>query len=739
MLPVPKLDNRTFQEMIREATKRIPRLYDTWTDENVHDPGITMLEMLTWLVEMQQFYIDQISERHERKFLKLMGEVPRPVRQASVMVTFDVPEEKGIIPQGTKLRARDEVFETTESMLVSPMNLERIIVRTNEEANDYTSSNDYAAVDFPAFGPDPKSGNQLYLAFSEAFAVGEEGLLYIDLFEDYPVKRMTLSGGTPFYSSSTVTWLIFGERDGVEDWYPLKISLDETGEFSFSGRFRFSVDVTMKPTVVYPAERKASYWITAVLDDAAFELAPFIRHVSMHTIEAVHQFTYSKIQVLKVMDNQVTLQDALSYRGWIIVQVENDQGYWLTCEVVDDFSEVKGNLRTCTVDKNGQTKETTLHFQDGLFTGAFTGRVQVIAYEPDFDRDRLIGQSSGLPNQELDIHPLKMSPERFVLQISMTDPHSGEVVWENWTRVEDFDQSDGYSRHFLYDSERSLITFGNHEQGRSPFRSQEPNIRIIAAHTGGTEKGNIKPGVIDGLMHHESHLPGVKVTNHVYGEGGDNEETVERVKNRLQRDWQDTPSAVSLSDIEALVKATPGLRVARAHVLPLYQEGLKHYPLRKKEGALTVVVLPYSRSSQPFPSTGFLKTVEAWLNKHRLIATKVHVIAPVYIRITVHVVIVVKQQAKSAEREVKRLLEDILTSFQANGKSKGWAFGRPVKKADLLGLVSQLPGLVYVQDLWLDAEGRGMKKDNNGNVILPPHGLVYSGDHDVEISYDEHV
>lgn len=740
MLPVPKLDNRTFQEMMQEATKRIPRLYDTWTDENVHDPGITMLEMLTWLVEMQQFYIDQVSEKHELKFLKLMGEAPKPVQKASVMVTFDSKDAKGMIPPGTKLTAREEVFETVEPVTVSPMRLERIIVRTDEEANDYTSSNHYSAVDFPAFGSRPKPGNQLYIAFTEPIEKDEEALLYFDLYDDYPVQREPVTDEDPFYPSAKMEWFIYGEKDGVTDWHPLQVTMDETKVFTFSGRFRFLVDVDMVPTVVYPAERKASCWISAVLDESAFEVPPFIRHMSIHTIEAMHRFTFSKATVYAMQDGEVRANDALSYRGDLDVQLELKTGGWVSCEAVPALLDEEAGPYRYTVTKDDRMKETRITFPTALQEDPeLSGRVQIIGTEPSFSRDRWIGESTGLPYQQLDIHPLVMAKEDFVLQIGTHHPRTGVYMWENWTRVDDFDHSSAYDTHFHYDQARNLITFGDHEQGRAPFPSDHRNIRIVSAHTGGTEVGNIKPGVIDGLVNKEAHLPDVTVTNHVYGTGGAEAESVERVKNRLQRDWQDSPGAVSLEDLEILVKKTPGLRVARAHILPLFEEGMKLYPERKREGVLTVVVLPFSHSDRPMPSDGFLKTVEAWLNRHRLISTKVAVIAPVYIRITVHVVVVVRQQAASLGRDVQALLRQVITSFQTGAQGEGWVFGRPVKKADLIGLVSQVPGLVYVQDLWIDAEGRGMKKDSHGNVILPPHGLVYSGDHEVEVLIDEHV
>jgi hypothetical protein len=54
-LPVPNLDDRTFDRLVDEARRRIPVYAPEWTDHNVHDPGITFLELFAWLTEMQLY------------------------------------------------------------------------------------------------------------------------------------------------------------------------------------------------------------------------------------------------------------------------------------------------------------------------------------------------------------------------------------------------------------------------------------------------------------------------------------------------------------------------------------------------------------------------------------------------------------------------------------------------------------------------------------------------------------
>ncbi len=51
MIPTPKLDDRTYADIVAEAVRLIPRYCPEWTNHNPSDPGITILELserLSW-------------------------------------------------------------------------------------------------------------------------------------------------------------------------------------------------------------------------------------------------------------------------------------------------------------------------------------------------------------------------------------------------------------------------------------------------------------------------------------------------------------------------------------------------------------------------------------------------------------------------------------------------------------------------------------------------------------------
>lgn len=77
-LDVPELDDREYEALLEQATKLIPAYSDEWTDFNPHDPGITILEVLAWLTETHSYQLDQITDEHREKYLRLIDHGCRP-------------------------------------------------------------------------------------------------------------------------------------------------------------------------------------------------------------------------------------------------------------------------------------------------------------------------------------------------------------------------------------------------------------------------------------------------------------------------------------------------------------------------------------------------------------------------------------------------------------------------------------------------------------------------------------
>ena len=61
-LPEPILDDLRFQkDLVDEARRRIIRYCPEWTDYNLSDPGITLIELFAWMTEQLTYRLNQVS------------------------------------------------------------------------------------------------------------------------------------------------------------------------------------------------------------------------------------------------------------------------------------------------------------------------------------------------------------------------------------------------------------------------------------------------------------------------------------------------------------------------------------------------------------------------------------------------------------------------------------------------------------------------------------------------------
>lgn len=50
-LPVPNLDDRRFQDLVDDAKRLVQQHTRRWTDHNVSDPGVTLIEAFAWMTD----------------------------------------------------------------------------------------------------------------------------------------------------------------------------------------------------------------------------------------------------------------------------------------------------------------------------------------------------------------------------------------------------------------------------------------------------------------------------------------------------------------------------------------------------------------------------------------------------------------------------------------------------------------------------------------------------------------
>jgi len=144
-LEVPNLDDRTWANLVDEARSLIPRVSPPWTDHNVHDPGITFVELFAWLAEMQLYQLNRIGQRQREVFAQLAGATRHSRKPARVDIRVEGTLKTGVfMPAGTQLtlvEGQEIVFETDTDLFLTRSRLLKVITDDGSGPIDQTQAN----------------------------------------------------------------------------------------------------------------------------------------------------------------------------------------------------------------------------------------------------------------------------------------------------------------------------------------------------------------------------------------------------------------------------------------------------------------------------------------------------------------------------------------------------------------------------------------------------------------------
>lgn len=188
-LPVPNLDDRTFEQIRDEAIRLIPQYCPEWTNFNPSDPGITLIELFSWMTEMVLYRLNRVPDKVFVTLLDLIGIQLRPPQPARAMLTFQLVEgfEGGTwIPRNSQVATEPNedgetiVFETEEDLYAVSTRLQKVISVFRDKVADNTENlHKVPREPFEAFAGSKEIERFLYLSDPRLSALQETGLVQV--------------------------------------------------------------------------------------------------------------------------------------------------------------------------------------------------------------------------------------------------------------------------------------------------------------------------------------------------------------------------------------------------------------------------------------------------------------------------------------------------------------------------------------------------------------------------------
>jgi len=348
-LPAPNLDDRRFQDIVDEArTTLIPRFCPEWTDHNLSDPGIALVEVFAWMMETTLYRLNQVPDRNYVKFLDLMGvklREPQPARaDISFRLTAALPQ-RVVIPQGTEVATvRTETqeaisFSTDRDLSIEVATLRELLV-TRDGGNNYFDVRTAVGrgQDVAIFTEPPQPGNALLIGHQELLAGQTLALRFTCRLEGVGVDPR----------DPPLAWEAYSEDD--QAWLPVEVESDTTGGLNRDGTVVLHVPYEATKAVINGVE---CGWIRCRAlqprpGQRGYSSSPQLSGLSTEiiggTVPASHGVALRNV-IMGRSDgtpNQTFVLNnfpLLPRRNGETVEVETEDGGWEPWIEVEDFSE----------------------------------------------------------------------------------------------------------------------------------------------------------------------------------------------------------------------------------------------------------------------------------------------------------------------------------------------------------------------------------------------------------------
>ncbi len=691
-LQVPNLDDRKFEDLVRDTVERIPGHTPEWNNFNDSDPGITFVQLFAFMTENLLYRSNRIPEVNRLKFMTLLGIGLQPATPGRGLV--HIKNERGPIqpvgfPANSELKAGNIPFRTLNTVNILPVSAAVYYKETQPELDD-TLRSQYEQL-YESFRESPSSTFVFYQTKPlEMPEIGKE-LPELDLADAVQSLDQSL-------------WVALLAPENVD----LNSAKAAIGRQTLSLGIYPSIYVEGKRVPPQSAEPEP------VSDPGLiFEIAAPDPDATAIPKPA----RYRRLEIEYA-------ENVLDRPG--IVQVTLPRASELTLWEFDPTEEGTGDYPPRIEDRNVATRVITWirirlaneeqadAYRQAKLSWVGVNVAQVVQAVPV--EHELLGVANGSPiqgynaaNTPVIVEPVtapgtSVQDDAVRLEVEV-GTENGATVWERWERTDDLSAAKQDDKKFVLDPESGALRFGDGLRGMRPPQGQR--IRISYQYGGGAE-GNQNIGNIN----KSSLLPGgFKVENPVPTWGASRGETVAEGERNITNYIRHRDRLVTAEDFRDITVRTPGIDVGRAEILPLFHPD-KFDPTNPSEpfpGVVTVMAIPQQSldiPDPPIPDRLFLEAICRWLEPKRLVTTELYVRGPEYVPVWVSIGVetmpgevrsLVHKRVKDAIRTyLSPLVGGVPNPDDENLVGTGWQLGMEIRQQDLEAVAVRVEGVRYI-------------------------------------------
>lgn len=693
-LTPPAIDDRPFQDLVRDTLARVPVHTPEWTQLGESDPGVTLVELFAFLTESLLYRANRVPEASRFKFLRLLGlplGAAQPARGLAVLRS-DRPEPRAdTLPAGSELRAGEIAFRTQNTIDVLPVEARAYVkFRVTPSDNDKA----YYSLLYSAAEEDDADLTMYETRVLDARAAVDlardtvDGALWLALLHgkdaDPDAVRAQLAGRT----------LALGLQPYVEDT-PKVLGTSGAGGADQPGRLvRYEMPALAATTTV--DDRRRAAWRVRdarTLDDVL--AGPGVVEVPLPP--AAELDTWRDLDPLEAgvgdfppaIDDSAVADRVLTWLRVVPSASARARFLWAGVNAVRVEQRVPVTNELLG-EGDGRPDQVFKLARPGVVPGSV--RLDVLhanerkRWQPIDDL-----MAAGPEVNERD-------PQRAPGQVA-TDPRPAEV--------------------FMVDAEAGVLRFGDGLRGRRP----PAGARLVAHYEicDGV-RGNVPPHAITSGA---ALPPGVKPDNPLPTWGGADAEPVTSGEKRVAGFIRHRDTLVTQQDFIDIAKRTPGVELARVEVLAAYHPDLGSGEPGDAPGVVTLMLVPRHDPRQPgapLPDAALLDAVCRHLDPRRLVTTELVLRGPEYVPVWISLGITVAggfTVPEVRDRVKQRLIEYLAPSRDAElaaaegvsalalpGMENGWPLRKAVNRLELMAEASREPGVLRVDELLL-AQGTG--------------------------------